>query len=420
MRIAHFVSAFPVLSETFVLDEIEAFAKEGFENVIVSLRPPPRNIKSVEEEDRILGHRSRESLGVAAVLDPLLSLSAPFRCFAHSPRTTIAVKASLGWACLRHPREAIQMGYVLWRVMEAAPALKKLGVRHCHAHFAHYPAAMAWGCSKLMGATFSWNAHGYDLFSYHAQLKTRIRKADAVFPISARNRDTILEKSIGCPGVEEKVSVIHCGIELKAYPCRTGTSARSGSSPEPLLVGVGRLFDIKGFSDLIEAVALLFESGKRVRAEIIGEGPERPHLEELISRKGLGERVRLIGALPRKETRERQQSADVVVQPSRPGKHGPEGIPVVLMEAMALGAPVVSTRFAGIPELVEDGVTGRLVEPGQPSELAKAILSLIEKPERTETMVRQARRKIEQEYDGPANYREKARRIREIVDRSQI
>lgn len=415
MRIAHFVSGFPVLSETFVLDEIRAFAQEGFENVIVSLRPPPREIRSQEDEGRLLGGRTHEDLGLIEVLDPLLSPFAGIRAFVFSPKRTTQTKIAFILAALSAPRESLRMLWSFQRVLEAAPALSKLGISHCHAHFAHYPASAAWGCSRILGTTFSWNAHGYDLYRYRAQLETKVSDADLIFPVSSKNREFILAAGKDKPGLENRVSVSRCGIDLGDYRFETQRRPCSDAAGETVLVSVGRLVDIKGFSTLIDAVRLLTESGQKVRAEIIGEGPERKSLENRIAAYDLSDRVELLGPMSRGETREHQRRADIAVQPSHPGKHGPEGIPVVLMEAMALGVPVVSTRFASIPELLEDGVTGHLVDPDDPKNLAEVLAGVIEDPSGNEEMVSRARKRVEEQYDGPANFHAKARKIRELV-----
>src|SRR3990172_2919235 len=175
MRIAHFVSGFPVLSETFVLDEIAAFAGEGFENIVVTLRPAP------QDSPFLSCWRENPFSRPTAILYP-----GSFRwgeTLVRSARPA-SILSSLLSAGLRHPREMSRLVYTARRIVETAPILRDYGVGHCHAHFAHYPSALAWGCAKLLGTTYSWNAHSYDLFLYRAHLDRRIRDADLIFPVS--------------------------------------------------------------------------------------------------------------------------------------------------------------------------------------------------------------------------------------------
>ncbi len=429
-----------------MLDEIAAFASEGFENVVVSLRPSfepsfPRRRESMGERDlpgQLLpcGWTS-EALGLIDVLYPNAN---PFPALRNISAKSVGMLACQLGAGTAHPHELIRLLYTGKRILESVPLLRSLGIVHCHAHFAHYPAELAWGCSRLLGTTFSWNAHSYDLYLYSAHLRRRIKDADLIFPISEANRRFIAEYAGEGPGViEEKIHVHRCGIRLEEYSMdgyeafpptptlppkggggvnpplggRVGVGGVNDTSP--ILFGVGRLVDTKGFADLVRAASLLLKSGTQVKVRIIGEGPERENLLNLARSLGCGNQLELLGSLPRHQVREEQRNATLLVMPCCPGKNGLDGIPVVLMEAMALGTPVVATRFAAIPELVEEGITGRLVPPQAPGALANVIRELVENPSQREQLAQAARRKIEKEYNGPHNYRAKARLVKELI-----
>jgi len=443
MRIAHFVSGFPVLSETFVLDEIAAFAEEGFENVLVSLRPEIRGPLDVDRaiDSRFRGNdeaalsfprkresigdfdldsqllscgRTRKALGLINILYPDPNRFSVLRCI--TPRSA-ALLASQFRSGIAHPKELFRILYTGKRILESGPYLQTLGVVHCHAHFAHYPAELAWGCSRLLGTTFSWNAHSYDLYLYRAHLERRIQDAELIFPISDANRKFIEDRAL--ESIESHLHVCRCGIRLDEYTFGRGGGARSAHSEtslEPILLGVGRLVDSKGFADLIRASFLLFKRGLPVKVRIIGEGPERANLFSLARSLGAEPWLDMPGALPRDQVRNEQRCATLLVMPCCPGKNGLDGIPVVLMEAMALGTPVVATSFASIPELVEDGVTGRLVPPNQPEKLADAVSDLLKNPSQRSQLALAARCKVEADYDGPRNYREKARLVKELIN----
>lgn len=401
MRIAHFVSGFPVLSETFVLDEIAAFAEEGFENVVVSLRPRTEGEDSFEH----CGW-TRDSLQLLEVLFPSLNPIPRTKSVSKRSLSLLAEEAGAGFV---HPKELFRLLYTGKRILESAPSLQILGVVHCHAHFAHYPAELAWGCSRLLGTSFSWNAHSYDLYRYSAHLERRIKDADLIFPISDANRKFIEDRA--SESIESKVHVCRCGIRLDEY-----TFGRDENLPrETILLGVGRLVDSKGFADLIRASALLNKRGLPTKVRIIGEGPERANLLSLARSLGAEPWLDLPGSLPRDQVRTEQRCATFLVMPCCPGKNGLDGIPVVLMEAMALGTPVVTTSFASIPELVEDGVTGRLVPPNQPERMADAISELLKNPSQRKQLALAARHQVETGYDGPRNYRAKAHLVKELI-----
>jgi glycosyltransferase involved in cell wall biosynthesis len=403
MRVAHFVSGFPVLSETFVRDEIRAFAQAGIENFVVSLRPAPEG----EGEGRV----QTGDLNLLQTFYPEPSARAWLSAFRCDCRTTLRLALEMAGQALGHPSEAGRLALSFERIIEASRQLHGLGITHCHAHFAHYPAALAWGCSRLLGTTFSWNAHSYDLFKYSAGLRARIRDADLVFPVSEVNRRRILEESPSAARAQENIVLARCGIQLGEYPF----DPEPVLTHAPLVLGVGRLVDTKGFDTLIQAAAILLRDGRDLQVRIIGEGLERPSLERSIRELGIEPSVELMGALDRETTRRFQSEASVIVQPCRSGRNGLDGIPVVLMEAMALGRPVISTRFAAIPELVEVGVTGRLTEPGDAGGLAKAIAGILDSPGEARRMVLSARTRIEAEFDGGRNYLRKAHLIRDLI-----
>ncbi len=407
--IAHFVSGFPVLSETFVQDEIEAFAGWGFRNLVVSLRPCPMGLDS-QQEQRLMGGRTRAELGIEEIFYPWKCPIAAFGAVRRRPLRAFSTLASLLAAGMRHPGELARMVATVERIFEAASDLHGKGVVHCHAHFAHYPATLAWGCARLLGCGFTWNAHSYDLFHYRAHLPRKLCEAARVFPVSNQNEAFLREMAASLDSDPDKIEVIRCGIALGEFPWR---GARIPRNPFRI-VGVGRLVDTKGFDTLVEAAGLLNQAGALdVQVEIIGEGPERDNLETLARRLGLAERVRIVGALPRGETRERVAEADLFALPCRPGANGLDGIPVVLMEAMALGTPVVSTRFAAIPELVEDQVSGLLVAPGDSRALAGAMRQILENPSFGDSLRIAGRTVVEQSYSSARNYPHKA----EIVAR---
>jgi glycosyltransferase involved in cell wall biosynthesis len=167
------------------------------------------------------------------------------------------------------------------------------------------------------------------------------------------------------------------------------------------VLAVGRLVKTKGFGVLVGACRHLRDRGVAVRCEIVGSGPRRPVLEAKVEREGLEDRVALQGALPFEKVEQKYASADVVAVPSRhdPDTSGRDGLPNVVIEALAAGLPVVGSNYAGIPDLIQDGVTGRLVPPGDDEALADALHEVRDHPERAADWARAGREEVRKRYN---------------------
>ncbi|MCA9416491.1 MAG: glycosyltransferase [Candidatus Omnitrophica bacterium] len=382
MKIAHITSGFPVLSETFVRDEIDAFTRVGASNCVVSIRPPSEDFPPNDQIESVI-YPKPAAAGTLGLFSRPLSIG----------------------EVSRFPDESIRNLYLKLIAPNAIARLKEWGAEHCHAHFAHYPATLAWICAKSLGIGFSFNAHSYDLHRYRSFFTEKIREAAHVFPISDQNRSRLLE--LGGLTEEEsgKVETIRCGIDLSDYPF---VEPISDPAQPPLLLAVGRLVDTKGFDILVDSIRPVLPDFPDLKVEIVGDGPDRERLQSKVEKLKLEDRVFLLGSLDREATRKKQQKATLVVQPCREGRNGLDGIPVVLMEAMALGSPVISTRFAAIPELIENGHSGILVPPGDARALSDAIRQSLANPDLARDHARNARKVIEAKYDGPKNFEYKA------------
>jgi len=194
-----------------------------------------------------------------------------------------------------------------------------------------------------------------------------------------------------------KIDVVHCGVDLDRYPPRAQRRDGEGAGPgdEVEILCVGRLSPEKGQSLLLRAVAEVRRTGRAARLVLVGDGPLREQLERERDELGLGDDVTFAGAVDQDAMPAFYQRADIFCQPSFM-----EGIPVVLMEAMASGLPVVSSGVAGIPELVEHERSGLLIPPGRESTLARALARLVDSRELREQMGRRGRTIVEQSYDG--------------------
>jgi glycosyltransferase involved in cell wall biosynthesis len=241
---------------------------------------------------------------------------------------------------------------------------------HIHAHFGTNSTAVAMLCHLLGGPAYSFTVHGPEEFERPRELSLRLKTANAKFVvgISEFGRSQLHE---WCDSADaSKVHVIHCGIGDDFL-----SEATVPVPDEKRLVCVARLSPQKGLPVLIEASQELANSITDFEIVIIGDGPMRAELEQQIASTGLQTRVRLVGAQTGAEIRKWLEKSRAFVLPSFA-----EGLPVVIMEAFARARPVISTRVAGIPELVVDGENGWLIAPGSPSELAEAMQQALETP----------------------------------------
>lgn len=263
----------------------------------------------------------------------------------------------------------------LYQAAFLGPRLQALGVRHLHAHFAGLAARTAFWIERFFGIGFSFTAHANDIFApkpFGISLGKLIGAARAVVTVSDFGVRFLRTKY---PEHAAKMHRVYNGIELDRFQLAdfTGTP--------PAIISIGRLIEKKGFPDLIEACRLLHERGLAIRAEIIGEGPLEQALREQIAAAGLTNVIALTGPLPQRDVIEQLARATVFGLPCvAEAGGGMDNLPTVVMEAMAAGLPVISTALGGVPEMVQDGITGFLVPERQPGALADALGRLLADP----------------------------------------
>lgn len=400
VTVAYMMSRFPKLTETFILFEMLAVAEQG---ASVEVYPLMRHKTDVM-------HPEAAPFVQRAHFAPFISASilrANASMLWRKPRAYLGalrdlLKGNLG--SLRYFAGAVaffpKSVYFAWH-------MKARGVTHIHAHFASHPAAAAFAIHRLTGIPYSFTAHGSDIHRDRTMLAEKVAEASFVVPISDFNKAVILDACDGQFG--EKMTVIHCGVDTRRFKPRPGES--NGSQPasappqRPLhLCCVGTLHEVKGQRFLIEACRLLRERGVDWRCHFVGDGPDREALMQQSADSGVSDWVTFHGRKTRDEVVALLQEADVVVAPSVPSSDGRrEGIPVALMEAMATGVPVVASRLSGIPELVEDGVSGLLTPPGDALALAEALQRLWREPALRRRLGQAARVVILEEFDLTTN-----------------
>jgi colanic acid/amylovoran biosynthesis glycosyltransferase len=275
-----------------------------------------------------------------------------------------------------------------------AELMESDGVQHVHAHFASHPAAAGFIIYRLVGIPYSFTAHGSDLHVDRHMLREKVAEAAFVVPISNYNKEIIV-KECG-EQFRDKIVVIHCGVDTQVFQ---PVVHRSPNGPFTILC-TGTLHEVKGQTYLIEACRRLHARAIDFVCNFVGEGEDREMLAEQIVKAGLSERVYLLGRRTREEIAALLQAADVVVAPSVPTKGGKrEGIPVVLMEAMGSGVPVIASGISGIPELVEHERSGLLTPPRDSAALAAALERMYRDPALRQRLGEAGRDKVIREFD---------------------
>lgn len=364
-HIAYLVSEYPKVSHSFIRREIRALEKRGWQILRLSIRGWNSVLvdpADIEERDKTLFVLKGGAWGLAA---------AAARIFALRPRRFLKA-LFLALRMMRHSdRPFVWHLIYLAEACRILPQLEKRHINHLHVHFGTNPAEVAMLASELGRISYSMTIHGAEEFDRAAavHLAEKIRRAQLVVAVSSFGRSQLFR--LVDASCWKKIHVVHCGID-EAFAAPTRVELPMAGR----LVCVGRLCDEKGQLLLVEAAAILAREGRAFELVLVGDGKHRPLLEDLIARHGLAGHVRITGWATGDQVREEMLAARGVVLPSFA-----EGLPVVLMEAMALGRPVLTTYVAGIPELVIDGDTGWLFPAGSVEDLAAAMRACLDSPD---------------------------------------
>lgn len=379
MSIGYVVKRYPRYSETFIVNEILAHEAAGLDVHIFALLPP----QDTHFQDII-----------ARVRAPVTYLPAE------------SGKACDWWATLRgtacgNPAVWQRLAAVgdesareVLQALVLAREIRQRGIRHLHAHFATAATTVARLAAGMTGIGYSFTAHAKDIF--HEDVTTadlRRKFADAAFAVTVSdyNKRYLHER---LAGVATRIERIYNGLDLTRFPYH------SPHARYPQIVTVGRLVEKKGFGYLLEACGLLARRGVDFGCRIIGSGEQEAALRDQIAALDLGGHVELCGPRPQQEVITALQGAAVFAAPCVVGGDGNrDGLPTVLLEAMALGTPCVATDVTGIPEILKDGHTGLLVAQRDPQALATALERLLHAADLRVRLAEQARALMERCFD---------------------
>lgn len=376
--IAYILKRFPRFSETFILNELLAHEAAGASTCVYSLLAPP-------DEPRHAGlSRLRADVTVLKALG-----KGPDGCFAAADAALFSGKSPADVGALQRKAEAV------------AQDAKQRGITHFHAHFGSDTTIVACLAARALGGSYSFTAHAKDIFHTYVtpeadaeMRRAKLREAAFVATVSDYNA-----RHLGALCPEARIVRLYNGIDLGAFVPVDPARQRPGQ-----LISVGRMVEKKGFDVLLEACALLKARKVPFGLSLVGSGPLEGSLRARRAALGLEDCVAMDGPLPQEALIAQMASAQAAVLPCVVTESGDrDGLPTVLLEAMACGLPVVTTTTSGGPEIVEDGVTGRLCAPGDAVALADALEDVLAVPQRASLMGQAGRRRAERLFDLAAN-----------------
>lgn len=388
MKLAYIVNTYPRPSHSFIRREIRALEAAGHEVQRLAMRADAAPL--VDPDDRDEAARTFRVLdqGAAALVSALLA------CAARAPGR-MARALGLAWDCGRAGRGGVpgtggRLRHLIYLAEAAVVARKVRGADHLHAHFGTNSATVAMLAGVLSGLPYSFTVHGPEEFDAPRALAlgTKARHAAFTVAISSFGRSQLMRWTDARDW--SRLHVVPCGIEPARFAAPAALPPGAGR-----MVAIGRFSEQKGMHLLVQALALAVPRAPGLHLTLVGDGELRGAIEAEIARHGLAAHVRLTGWLDEAGVRAELAGAHALVLPSFA-----EGLPMVVMEAMAAARPVLATAIAGVPELVVPGETGWLVPAGDAGGLADAMVALAQTPpDRLETMGAAGRARVLLRHD---------------------
>jgi glycosyltransferase involved in cell wall biosynthesis len=401
-QIGYLLRSYPRLSQTFILNEILALEKIGVSIQIFALTDPHEKVVQMQVDqvrapvrylDENIRPRSLRKILNENAQVAWLHLKGYIRCLiylAANRRIDQGYTASNRWECFL---QAVHFIYLF--ILNGRRAGKKID--HLHAHFAHDPALIAYLVHCMTGIPFSFTAHARDLYQVPEKVLTdRIRGAKAVITCCGANLEYLNRIA---PSQQSKFTLIYHGVNLNDFQ-PVVTPGHNPVAKVPLILSVGRLVEKKGYQDLLRALLLVKRSGGKFRCDIYGDGPLGKQLTEWIEEHGIAGEIMLRGDRTQQELISKYQKATLfILTPVQTEDGDRDGIPNVLVEAMAVGLPVITTAVAGIPELVEHNMNGLLYQPHDVEGIASGIIQLLRNAEKRRQLGGEGSKKVREQFD---------------------
>lgn len=391
-RTAFVLGPFPVVSQTFIYRELDSMRDLGLDVQVISTGPRKpeqerftRTLAEVQRSALYLDYRSvREIASIGARLA--------------SPR----VLSTMRWMMRfphRTPAKRSRAAAAVLVAAHFAPALAKRRVRYVHSQFAGFQTEIAMSLAKLLGVPYGCTWHAYGIYKDRNILVEKIAGARTVMTCTRYNEAHLRTL---CPNAEDRIQLAYHGLDLSRLPEASSISDLSA----PVILAVGRFVAKKGFAHLLDAAAILKQEGRRFELRFIGDGPGRAALESQVNHLGIRNEVRFLGVRPNAEVFAEIDAARVVAVPSVVTNEGDmDGLPNVVLEALGMSRPVVGSRMSAIPEVLVDGETGYLVEPGDSTDLAAKLRLVLDDPGLAARLGRHGRALIVRDFDVKKNVR---------------
>ena len=403
------LKGFPRISETFISNEILLLEKAGFKIHIFSMRRPREtfshsNVKNIRASVDYLPETLLVQFPRFLFHNLLLAKQNPTIYWHVLKSAVLRLRQTRKLATIKH---FLQAGYLVHK------CLPKQNVVHFHAHFAHSPTSVAWFTSQLSGLPFSFTAHAKDIYTSDPKLLSeKINKSEFIITCTEHNKEYLneLENSRNTP-----IYRIYHGIDTELFNRREATTRPEPQPPYRLLT-VARMTPKKGIPTVLEAIRILRDEGMPIKHFLIGDGDDRKHVLALIKDLNLENTSQWLGTLPHEKVLECYRQADLFVLGCEIALDGDrDGIPNVILESMAMGVPVVSTHISAIPEVISSHVTGLLVRPHAPEEMARSIKQLLTDINLRKKVIESARTRVLEEFDNRALIRDLAKVFAEKI-----
>ena len=391
--IAYLAPEIPSVSGTFVYKEILTLQDKGIKVIPISIHKFATivNEQRVRELAENTIYLYQQSLAIALINSIGLLIKRP-KSYLKTLKTVFQDIASSGMSRLKSWKLLYQFLYA----SIVAKAMSENGCQYLHIHFAHVPTQIGMYAASLSEIPFSFTSHANDIFENNFLLKQKVERAKAAITISKYNYKFLTEKGV----CADKLEVVRCGIDSRE---RSFTPKLDMLTP-PRIGSLGRLIEKKGMDDLIIACSKLHQKGIDFRLEIGGDGPLHDRLQELAKQHDLTSKIEFKGAIPNDKVYDWLKNLDIFVLACKEDRQGDrDGIPVVLMEAMLMGVPVISTSISGIPELIQDETSGFLAQPNDPESLASTIDKVLHRSDSLTRITQAARNKVAEEFELKSN-----------------
>jgi len=406
LRIAYVLNQFPSPSETFILREMAHLDRRGVHILPCALARPDPTAPVHPDAERFLPRVIYRP--AATSLEPLRDwLRVCLRWPKGGASGTILALAH----SLRRPGYAREMTLALAAASHFAQSLRGRGVHHIHAHFGSLPATVGLVMAEISGLSFSLSLHARDVFTGESiLLRQKLLESDFATTCTKFARDRLLSTQPAT--VHGRLHLVRHGLDITEF------TREHRPATEPIIAMVGRLVEKKGHRVLLRAVQMLRRRRGSLMVAIAGDGPLRSELESLAESLGISALVNFCGTLPAEQVQELLAASRVLAVPSVVAADGDrDGLPNVILEAAAIGTPVVASDICGIPEFVANRETGLLVPPEEPRRLADALATILDDPAAAQSMARAARRRVVAEYDVSRNVESLEALFRETVAR---